>query len=187
MDALTPYIQLLSSFMAQELTATEFEAHYLRVYKQDETLFSDEAFLVLERIFGDVDAFYSAPDLREKDDLNETQLRQRCAQALEELKAIQNDSVQPPKNLKIRVTEEIWSEGEMYVSYCPEFDIASCGPSVEEARKNLKDVLVITLEETQQRGTFENFLQEAGFEEYQENVLSLRKELVEFAPLEIAV
>ncbi len=187
MNALTSYIRLLSSFAAQELSATEFEARYLRLYKQEETLFSDETFLVLDELFGDVDAFYPNPDLRDEDDLDEEQLHQRCARALEKLNAIQNRQVQPLKHLKIRVTEEIWREGDMYVSYCPEFDIVSCGASVEDARKNLKDVIVITLEETQKVGTFEKFLQEAGFEESQGEVLSLRKELVEFAPLEIAI
>jgi hypothetical protein len=27
--------------------------------------------------------------------------------------------------MKIRITEEIWKEGNMYVSYCPELDVAS--------------------------------------------------------------
>jgi len=40
--------------------------------------------------------------------------------------------------VKIKVTEEIWKEGNMYVSYCPELDMASCGESVEESKKNLK-------------------------------------------------
>ena len=67
--------------------------------------------------------------------------------------------------MKIKLTEEIWKEGNMYVSYCPELDIASCGESVEQARKNLKEVILITIEETQKLGTFDQFLQEAGFEE----------------------
>ena len=33
--------------------------------------------------------------------------------------------------MKIRLTEEIWKEGNMYVSYCPELDIASCGEDVQ--------------------------------------------------------
>jgi len=45
--------------------------------------------------------------------------------------------------MKVKVTEEIWKEGDMYVSYCPELDMASCGKSVEEAKKNLKEVISI--------------------------------------------
>lgn len=55
------------------------------------------------------------------------------------------------KNLVI--TEEIWKEGNMYVAYCPELDVVSCGREVEEARKNLLDVIEIHLEETARIGT----------------------------------
>jgi len=89
--------------------------------------------------------------------------------------------------MKIKLTEEIWKEGNMYVSYCPELDIASCGESVEQARKNLKEVILINIEETQKLGTFDQFLQEAGFEENQDEVLYVRKELVGFTPIEIGI
>jgi len=36
--------------------------------------------------------------------------------------------------MKFRLTEEIWKEGNMYVSYCPELDISSCGENVEQAK-----------------------------------------------------
>ncbi len=36
--------------------------------------------------------------------------------------------------MKIRLTEEIWKEGNMYVSYCPELDVASCGEDVQQAK-----------------------------------------------------
>jgi len=32
--------------------------------------------------------------------------------------------------MKLNLTEELWKEGNMYVSYCPELDIASCGETV---------------------------------------------------------
>lgn len=87
----------------------------------------------------------------------------------------------------IKLTEELWKEGNMYVSYCPELDIASCGESVEKAKKNLKEVISINLEEAQKMGTFEKLLEEAGFTENKEAILSLRKELVGFTPIEIAI
>ncbi|MFA5330860.1 MAG: type II toxin-antitoxin system HicB family antitoxin [Methanoregula sp.] len=49
-------------------------------------------------------------------------------------------------------TAEIWKEGGMYTSYCPELDIASCGHTPEEARKNLQEVITIQLEETAKAG-----------------------------------
>jgi len=88
--------------------------------------------------------------------------------------------------MRIKLTEELWKEGNMYVSYCPEFDIASCGESVEQAKKNLKEAILINLEETQRMGTLDKFLREAGFDETQE-VLALRKELVGFSPIEVAI
>ena len=89
--------------------------------------------------------------------------------------------------MTIKLTEEIWKEGNMYVSYCPELDIPSCGKSIRQARDNLKDVLLINIQETQQLGTFDLFLQEAGFVENQDHVLSVRKELVGFTPIEIGI
>ena len=66
--------------------------------------------------------------------------------------------------MKFRLTEEIWKEGNMYVSYCPEFDISSCGETVEEAKKNLLETILINIEETKMMGTFDEFLEEHGFE-----------------------
>jgi predicted RNase H-like HicB family nuclease len=90
------------------------------------------------------------------------------------------------QGMKIKVTEELWKEGNMYVSYCPELDVASCGESVEQAKKNLKEVILINLEEAQRLGTLDEFLQEAGFDDTQE-VLELRKELVGFTPIEVSI
>ena len=56
------------------------------------------------------------------------------------------------------ITEEIWKEGNMYVAYCPEIDVVSCGKDIEEARKNLLEVIEIQLEETAKLGTLKAFL-----------------------------
>ena len=53
--------------------------------------------------------------------------------------------------MKIRLTEEIWKEGNMYVSYCPELDISSCGEDVHQAKKNLLETIMINIEETKKR------------------------------------
>ena len=66
--------------------------------------------------------------------------------------------------MKINLTEELWKEGNMYVSYCPELDIPSCGKTAEQAKNNLKEVILINFEEAKKRGTLEKLLQEAGFE-----------------------
>lgn len=46
----------------------------------------------------------------------------------------------------------------MYVSYCPELDISSCGINVWQAKKNLIDAIEINIEETKQMGTLDLFL-----------------------------
>ena len=57
------------------------------------------------------------------------------------------------------VTEEIWKEGNMYTAYCPELDVVSCGRNIEEARKNLLEVIEIHLEEVTKLGTLKEFLE----------------------------
>jgi len=89
--------------------------------------------------------------------------------------------------MKIRLTEEIWKEGNMYVSYCPELDIASCGEDVQQAKKNLMEAVIINIEETKKMGTFEQFLEDCGLEKISSDTLSVRKELVGFTPIEIAI
>ena len=89
--------------------------------------------------------------------------------------------------MKIRLTEEIWKEGNMYVSYCPELDVASCGEDVEQAKKNLVETIIINIEETKKLGTFEQFIEECGLDENIPNILSARKELVGFTPIEVPV
>ena len=89
--------------------------------------------------------------------------------------------------MKIRLTEEIWKEGNMYISYCPELDIASCGEDVQQAKKNLMEAISINIEETKKMGTFEQFLENCGLEKISADILSARKELVGFTPIEVAI
>ena len=89
--------------------------------------------------------------------------------------------------MKIRLTEEIWKEGNMYVSYCPELDISSCGKDVQQAKENLPEAITINIEETKKMGTFEQFLEDCGLEETNADILSARKELVGFTPIEVPV
>ena len=75
----------------------------------------------------------------------------------------------------------------MYVSYCPEMDIASCGEDVQQAKKNLTEAILINIEETKKLGTFEKFMEDCGLEEINTDLLSARKELVGFTPIELPV
>jgi predicted RNase H-like HicB family nuclease len=69
--------------------------------------------------------------------------------------------------MRFKLTEEVWKEGNMYVSYFPELDIASCGETVYQAKRNLKEVILIYLEEAQRLGTLDQILEESGFDELQ--------------------
>ncbi len=44
------------------------------------------------------------------------------------------------------LTAIIEREDDMYVSFCPEVDVASQGKSIEEARSNLKEALELFFE-----------------------------------------
>jgi predicted RNase H-like HicB family nuclease len=41
----------------------------------------------------------------------------------------------------------VWREDDMYVSWCPELDVASQGSTVEEALNNLKEAIELYLED----------------------------------------
>ena len=88
--------------------------------------------------------------------------------------------------MRLKLTEELWKEGNMYVSFCPELDIAACGESVDQAKKNLREVIQINLEEARKMGTLDRLLEEAGLDETQ-GMLASRKELVGFTPIEVAI
>lgn len=71
---------------------------------------------------------------------------------------------------KIILSGEVWKEGSMYTSYCPELDVASCGKTIEQAWKNLNEALQIFIEETTKKGTLEELLREAGFSYEKEEI-----------------
>ena len=68
----------------------------------------------------------------------------------------------------------------------PELDVASCGHTPEKAKKNLREVVEIQLEETARLGTLEDFLAEAGYV-VEDEVLRVEKKIVGFEELSIPV
>lgn len=86
------------------------------------------------------------------------------------------------------MSEQIWKEGNMYTSYCPELDVASCGKTVKEARKNLKEAIEIFIEETKKLGTLNDLLEEAGYDlASKDEVLIKRKEIIEFDTIQVSL
>jgi len=86
----------------------------------------------------------------------------------------------------IITTVEIWKEGNMFTSYCPELDIASCGMTPDEAKANLQEVITIQLEETAKLGTLEDLLSEAGYTT-ENNVVRTNKKIVCFEEIRFPI
>ena len=64
----------------------------------------------------------------------------------------------------ISFTVHTFKEGNTYVAYVPELDLSSCGPTDEEARKNIRDAVRGFLETSADMGTLSEILEEAGYE-----------------------
>ena len=57
-----------------------------------------------------------------------------------------------------QVTAIIEREDDMYVSSCPEIDVASQGKTVEEARDNLKEAVELFFESASEKEILERHL-----------------------------
>ena len=65
--------------------------------------------------------------------------------------------------MKLKMTVEIWEKANWYIAKSPELDIVSQGPTIEEAKANLNEVIQIQFEEMLEMGTLEEFLEECGY------------------------
>lgn len=57
----------------------------------------------------------------------------------------------------------VFKEDTVYVSYCPELDISSCGSTLEQAKEMLKIAVRLFLEEAEEMGTLDDILEESGY------------------------
>ncbi|HHT9107458.1 MAG TPA: type II toxin-antitoxin system HicB family antitoxin [Candidatus Wunengus sp. YC63] len=57
----------------------------------------------------------------------------------------------------------VFKEGQVFIAYCPELDVSSCGNTIEQSRENLKTAVRLFLEEAEKMGTLEDILIEAGY------------------------
>ena len=65
--------------------------------------------------------------------------------------------------MKLKTTIELWQKGNRYIARTPELDFVSQGKTVEEAKKNLLEVIGIQFAEMKEMGTFEDYLAECGY------------------------
>lgn len=77
---LARYKNPISRFAHGEISASEFESDYLRLFTTDRNQVLGREFNILDRLFSDVDEYTSDPELRSRaGGLNDEELR-ACAQ-----------------------------------------------------------------------------------------------------------
>lgn len=86
-----PYFALLTAFVEQRVSADEFEAIYLSLFKGDATM-SDTAYRPLNELFVAVDSYCADEDLRDLDDLGPNELREVATATLDQLHTLYRDT-----------------------------------------------------------------------------------------------
>ncbi|MEK6544985.1 MAG: hypothetical protein AABZ28_00430, partial [Nitrospinota bacterium] len=66
--------------------------------------------------------------------------------------------------MRLQLTIEIWKKGDWYLARTPELDFISQGRTLDEAKRNLLEVIRIQFKEMREMGTLEDYLLECGFE-----------------------
>ena len=80
------YIRLLKDFVNNKISSDEFESQFLEIYKNEKRFDSEREFQILDKLFGDVDAYCGDSALFEPEfDIDEAELRLSVKQALNAL------------------------------------------------------------------------------------------------------
>ena len=58
---------------------------------------------------------------------------------------------------EFNVTAVIWQEDDVYVSKCPELEVASAGDTPQEALENLKEAVELYIGNAKALGIFDDF------------------------------
>lgn len=82
MNHINNYVMLISDFVTGKIPADEFENSYKRMLKNDLEFFSDSEFNTFNDLFFDVDSYFSNPDFKDDDDIDEEELLARAKNAL---------------------------------------------------------------------------------------------------------
>ena len=67
------------------------------------------------------------------------------------------------RTVEIQVSILVRKEGSQYASWCPEFDVASCGDTIEEACDNLDDAIDLYLDTLVEEDELFQVFDERGF------------------------
>ncbi len=92
MSDMRPYRTLLQEFVQGRLSSEDFSLAFLRYYKSDDALHSPQQARLLDSLFADIDAFVPEDWLRDPDDLDESDLRERAAVTLQLLQPVGHPS-----------------------------------------------------------------------------------------------
>lgn len=77
---LRQYSELIAAFIQKKISADDFETEYIRTFTNDKIQVPGSEFIILEKLFFDVDDYVSDPMLRDSpEDLSGEQLRERAA------------------------------------------------------------------------------------------------------------
>ncbi len=69
----------------------------------------------------------------------------------------------PTMTIKLTLPMAIQREGDVFVSVCPIFDVASQGCNVDEAKNNLIEAIQLFIQTCIEMGTISQVMQESGF------------------------
>lgn len=86
MSATEKYTALITQFVDGKISASQFEASYLELFKNETEILPEDVYSVLNSLFSDVDAYCKDPVLRDNDDLNEDELLVCAKEALKNIK-----------------------------------------------------------------------------------------------------
>lgn len=87
-EKLREYRELLSRFLLNSMGPTAFQAEFLRRFREDPNLWTGEAYRTLEELFEEVDAYEADPAIRDKDMIDEDQLKRVAAGSLRKITAL---------------------------------------------------------------------------------------------------
>lgn len=79
------------------------------------------------------------------------------------------------RKMRLNITIELWRKEGWYLAKAPELDFVSQGKTLEEAKKNLEEVINIQFEEMQEMGTLEEYLSECGFKTENDTLIPLNE------------
>jgi predicted RNase H-like HicB family nuclease len=68
--------------------------------------------------------------------------------------------------MEIQFTTQVFKEGKTFVAHTPELDISSCAETEQKALANLNEAVTLFLEESDELGTLNQILEEAGFSKH---------------------